>query len=135
VLGIIAGFFEFIPLAGPLTVAILAVVLASFHSSGQALAVFLFLVVLRIIHDYVTYPRIIGQGIHLHPLAVVLAILCGAELAGIAGIFLAIPVIAIISVTYRHWMEHRGADEGLVATLLQGEPESKRHKAKGKRQK
>ena len=134
VLGIIAGFFEFIPLAGPLTVAILAVVLASFHSSGQALAVFLFLVVLRIIHDYVTYPRIIGQGIHLHPLAVVLAILCGAELAGIAGIFLAIPVIAIISVTYRHWMEHRGADEGLVATLLQGEPEAKRHKAKGKRQ-
>jgi len=133
VLGIIAGLFEFIPLAGPLVVAVLAVVLASFHSPGQALAVFLFLVVLRIIHDYVTYPRIIGQGIHLHPLAVILAILCGAELAGIAGIFLAIPVIAIISVTYRHWMEHRGADEGLVATLLQGEPEGKRQKAKSKK--
>jgi predicted PurR-regulated permease PerM len=121
VLGIIAGFLEFIPLVGPLTVAVLAVLLASFHSPGQALAVFVFLVVLRIIHDYVTYPRIIGQGIHLHPLAVILAILCGAELAGIAGIFLAIPVIAIISVTYRHWMEHRGADKGLVATLLESE--------------
>ena len=135
VLGIMAGLFEFIPLAGPLVVAVLAVVLASFHSPGQALAVFLFLVVLRIIHDYVTYPRIIGQGIHLHPLAVILAILCGAELAGIAGIFLAIPVIAIISVAYRHWMEHRGADEGLVATLLQGEPAGKRQKAKSNKQK
>src|SRR5205085_1700967 len=108
VLGIIAGLFEFIPLAGPLTVATLAVLLASFHSPGQALAVFLFLVVLRIIHDYVTYPRIIGQGIHLHPLAVILAILCGAELAGIAGIFLAIPAIAIISVAYRHWTDQLG---------------------------
>jgi predicted PurR-regulated permease PerM len=119
VLGIVAGFFEFIPLVGPLTVAVLAIPLAGFHSGNQALAVFLFLVVLRIVHDYVTYPRIIGQGIHLHPLAVILAILCGAELAGIAGIFLAIPVIAIISVTFRHWQEHRGADKGLVATLLQ----------------
>ncbi|HEX8071930.1 MAG TPA: AI-2E family transporter [Pyrinomonadaceae bacterium] len=119
VLGIVAGLLEFIPLVGPLTVAVLAVLLASFHSGQQALVVFLFLVVLRIVHDYVTYPRIIGQGIHLHPLAVILAILCGAELAGIAGIFLAIPVIAIISVTYRHWLEHRGADKGLVATLLE----------------
>ncbi|HJR09055.1 MAG TPA: AI-2E family transporter [Pyrinomonadaceae bacterium] len=118
VLGIIAGLLEFIPLAGPLTVGVLAVAVASFHSPSQALVVFIFLAVLRVIHDYVTYPRIIGQGIHLHPLAVILAILCGAELAGVAGIFLAIPVIAIISVGYRHWLEHRGKDEGIVATLL-----------------
>jgi predicted PurR-regulated permease PerM len=119
VLGILAGFLEFIPLAGPLVIFVLAVTVSSFHSPGQALVVFIFLAVLRIVHDYVTYPRIIGQGIHLHPLAVILAILCGAELAGVAGIFLAIPVIAIISVGYRHWMEHKGAEEGIVASLLQ----------------
>jgi predicted PurR-regulated permease PerM len=118
VLGILAGFLEFIPLAGPLVIFVLAVAVSSFHSPGQALGVFIFLAVLRIVHDYVTYPRIIGQGIHLHPLAVILAILCGAELAGVAGIFLAIPVIAIISVGYRHWLEHRGKDEGIVASLL-----------------
>ncbi|HZH30512.1 MAG TPA: AI-2E family transporter [Pyrinomonadaceae bacterium] len=118
VLGILAGFLEFIPLAGPLVIFVLAVAVSSFHSPGQALGVFIFLAVLRIVHDYVTYPRIIGQGIHLHPLAVILAILCGAELAGVAGIFLAIPVIAIISVGYRHWIEHRGKDEGIVASLL-----------------
>lgn len=118
VLGILAGFLEFIPLAGPLVIFVLAVTVSSFHSPGQALVVFIFLAVLRVIHDYVTYPRIIGQGIHLHPLAVILAILCGAELAGVAGIFLAIPVIAIISVGYRHWMEHKGAEEGIVASLL-----------------
>ena len=118
VLGLVAGFFEFIPLAGPLAVAVIATIVASFHSGGTAAAVVLFLLVLRILQDYVFYPRIIGSGIHLHPLSVILAILAGAELAGVAGIFLAIPVIAIISVTYRHWMEHRGRDEGLVATLL-----------------
>jgi hypothetical protein len=93
------------------------VLITSFQSTTQALIVLLFLGVLRIVQDYVIYPRIIGQGIHLHPLAVILAILCGAELAGIAGIFLAIPLIAIITVSYRHWLEHRGS-EGLVADLL-----------------
>jgi predicted PurR-regulated permease PerM len=119
VLGIVAGVFEFIPLAGPLAVGVLAVMVAGFHSPGTAVATAVFLLVLRIVHDYVTYPRIIGSGIHLHPLSVIISILCGAELAGIAGIFLAIPLIAIVSVTYRHWMEHRGQEEGLVATLLQ----------------
>ncbi|HEX8161572.1 MAG TPA: AI-2E family transporter [Pyrinomonadaceae bacterium] len=118
VTGLVAGLFEFIPLAGPLAVAVIAITLASFHSPGTAVGVLIFLAVLRIAQDYVIYPRIIGSGIHLHPLAVILAILAGAELAGVTGIFLAIPLMAIISVTYRHWMEHRGRDEGIVASLL-----------------
>jgi predicted PurR-regulated permease PerM len=116
-LGIIAGLLEFIPLVGPLTIAMVAALIAGFYSFNQAMIVLVFLGVLRIIQDYVIYPRIIGQGIHLHPLAVILSILAGAELAGVAGIFLAIPVVAIGTVSYRHWLEHRGS-EGLVADLL-----------------
>ncbi len=116
-LGLIAGVLEFIPLVGPLVVAALAAGISSFYSLKQAIAVLLFLGILRIVHDYVVYPRIIGQGVHLHPLAVILAILSGAEIAGVAGIFLAIPVIAIATVSYRHWLEHRGS-EGLVAEIL-----------------
>ena len=111
VLGLIAGIFEFVPLVGPLTVAILAALLGLLHSGfGVAFMVLLFLGVLRVVQDYVIYPRIIGTGIHLHPLAVIFAILAGAEIAGIAGIFLAIPVIAVLTVTYRHWLEHRGSE-------------------------
>jgi predicted PurR-regulated permease PerM len=118
VLGVIAGALEFIPLVGPLMVALLVAVLAILHSGfGMALVALLFLGVLRIVQDYVIYPRIVGQGIHLHPLAVILAILCGAELAGVAGIFLAIPVIAIVTVSYRHWLEHRGSES--IAEVLQ----------------
>ncbi|HEX8845613.1 MAG TPA: AI-2E family transporter [Pyrinomonadaceae bacterium] len=123
VLGVIAGLLEFIPLVGPLVVAIIAALVAGFDPTPgaptyAALWVLLFLGVLRIIHDYVVYPRLVGQGVHLHPLAVILAILSGYELAGVAGIFLSIPVIAVATVSYRHWLEHRGS-EGLVAEILQ----------------
>lgn len=118
VLGLMAGMLEFVPLVGPLVVALLAVALALLHSGfGMAFVMLLFLGVLRIVEDYVIYPRLIGQGIHLHPLAVILAILAGAEIAGVAGIFLAIPVIAILTVSYRHWLEHRGSDT--IAEVLE----------------
>ena len=118
VLGLMAGMLEFVPLVGPLVVAILAAALALLHSGfGMAFVVLLFLGVLRIVQDYVIYPRIIGQGIHLHPLAVILAILAGAEIAGVAGIFLAIPVIAVLTVSYRHWLEHRGSET--IAEVLE----------------
>lgn len=121
VMGLLAGIFEFVPLAGPLSIAIIASVLAAVQGGlFQAFLVLLFLGLLRIVQDYYVYPRLIGQGIHLHPLAVILAILAGAEIAGVAGIFLAIPVVAILTVTYRHWLEHRGS-EGL-ADLLEATP-------------
>lgn len=121
VMGFIAGVFEFIPLVGPLAIAFMAAILATLHAGPfNAFLVLLFLGVLRIVHDYFVYPRLIGQGIHLHPLAVIFAILAGEKLAGVAGIFLAIPVVAIVTVSYRHWMEHRGS-EGF-ADLLEPAP-------------
>jgi predicted PurR-regulated permease PerM len=115
-LGLLAAVLEFIPLVGPLIIGILATLVASFYSGNQAIAVAVFLIVLRMVHDYVTYPRIIQEGIHLHPLAIILSILAGGELAGVTGIFLAIPVVAIATVTYRHLLEHSGNSN--VAELL-----------------
>lgn len=118
VMGVLAGSFEFVPLVGPVAIAIMAALLALFHAGPfNAFLVLLFLGVLRIIHDYAVYPRLIGHGIHLHPLAVIFAILAGEKLAGVAGVFLAIPVVAILTVSYKHWMEHRGS-EG-IADLLE----------------
>ena len=118
VMGVLAGLFEFVPLVGPVAIAGMAALLAMFHAGPfNAFLVLLFLGVLRIVQDYAIYPRLIGHGIHLHPLAVIFAILAGEKLAGVAGIFLAIPVVAIITVSYRHWMEHRGS-EG-IADLLE----------------
>jgi predicted PurR-regulated permease PerM len=117
VLGIMAGLLEFIPLAGPLTIGVLATGVAAFHSLGQVVAVLLFLLVLRAVQDYVLYPKIVGTGIHLHPLGVILAILCGAEFGGLAGVFLAIPAVAVITLASWHYRDHRASE-------AQGESES-----------
>lgn len=124
VMGVLAGAFEFVPLVGPLAIALLAALLAIFHAGPfNAFLVLLFLGILRILQDYVIYPRLIGQGIHLHPLAVIFAILAGEKIASVAGIFLAIPVVAILTVSYRHWMEHRG-NEGIADLLEPSSPDA-----------
>lgn len=117
-LGILAGIFEFVPLLGPLTIGVIAVATAGFGDDPwKAWPTLIFLIALRIIHDYITYPRIIRGGIHLHPVLIILSVLAGEQIAGIAGVFLAIPVVALITVAYKHFLEHQGSRtlfEGLV---------------------
>jgi predicted PurR-regulated permease PerM len=110
VLGIAAGVLEFIPLVGPLTIGVVASSFAAFHSLAQVIVVLLFLVVLRVVQDYVVYPKIVCRGVQMHPLAVILAILCGAAVGGLMGVFLAIPAVAVLTVTYRHYRKHRAAE-------------------------
>jgi predicted PurR-regulated permease PerM len=113
-LGVLAAVMEFIPLIGPLVVAAVAIVIAALHDSMMAVWTALFLTVLRVVEDYVIYPRLIGRDIHLHPLVVILAVLAGVELDGIAGIFIAVPVVALVTVAGRHWIEWRGRDAETV---------------------
>jgi len=108
-LGVLAAILEFIPLVGPLLLAALAAFVGALHAPVLALWAFAFLGILRIVEDYVIYPRLIRRGISLHPLAVIVAVLAGAELAGVAGMFLAVPVVAVASVAFRHWLEWRAA--------------------------
>jgi predicted PurR-regulated permease PerM len=110
VLGIAAGLLEFVPLAGPLFIAVCAVAVTAMVSSSQALTVAGFLIAVRIVQDYVINPKLVGREIPLHPMAVILAILCGGEIAGLAGIFLAVPVLAVLTVAHRHWRAHRTAE-------------------------
>ena len=117
-LGILAGIFEFVPLLGPLTIAIIVTLTAAASDNPwKALYVAIFLIVLRIVHDYVTYPRIVRGGIHLHPLAIILSVLAGEQVAGIPGVFLSIPIVAVATVIYRNILEHQG-QRGLLSGLI-----------------
>jgi predicted PurR-regulated permease PerM len=120
-LGILAGVLEFIPIIGPLTIGIIATAVAGFQGGWQALWTAVFLGALRIVQDYVFYPRIIREGIHLHPLAVILSVLAGEQVAGIAGVFIAIPLVALATVIYRHVLEHTDS-KGLLDGLLEAKP-------------
>jgi predicted PurR-regulated permease PerM len=117
-LGILAAVLELVPLLGPLTLAIVAVLVGSLESGWQALWTAVFLGVLRIAQDYAFYPRIIRDGIHLHPLAVILSVLAGEQVAGIAGVFIAIPLVALLTVLYKHVLEHTDS-RGLFTGLLE----------------
>ena len=55
---------------------------------------------------------------HLPPLAIILSVLAGEQIAGIAGVFLSIPLVAIGTVLYRHVLEHSGR-KGFFAGLLE----------------
>jgi len=108
-LGVLAAILEFIPLVGPFLLATLAALVGALHAPALALWVFGFLGILRVVEDYAIYPRLIRRGISLHPLAVIVAVLAGAGLAGVAGMFLAVPVVAVASVAFRHWLEWRAS--------------------------
>jgi predicted PurR-regulated permease PerM len=121
VLGTVSGALEFVPMFGPLLAAVITISLTLTTSWEMALGVAVFLGVLRIIQDYVIYPRIVGHGIKMHPLLVVLAILAGAEIAGVAGIFLAIPVVGLIIVGYNHYVAYRSSKSHRVGSAIASE--------------
>ena len=126
VLGAIAGMLEFLPMLGPLIAAAIICGLSLTVSIKMALVAALFLTVLRIAQDYIIYPRIVGQGIKMHPLVVVLAILGGAEIAGLVGVFLSIPFIGSLIVFYNHYIALRGIQnlhgpEGAVTAEVRSE--------------
>lgn len=107
--GVAAGLFEFLPLVGPFAIALVVIAVAGVESLSKAVLVAGFLLLLRIAEDYVIYPRLVGRELPLHPMAVILAILCGAELGGVAGVFLAVPALAILTAAFRHWRAHQNA--------------------------
>lgn len=124
-LGILAGIFEFVPLLGPLTIGLIVTATAAFSDEPwKAVYVVIFLVVLRIFHDYVSYPRIVRGGIHLHPLAIILSVLAGEQVAGIPGVFIAIPIVAVATVLIRNMREHSG-HRSIVAGWIEGNEQNR----------
>lgn len=102
-LGIVGGVLEFIPVVGPLVAAagILGVALATGYAHILILAAFLG--VWRVLQDYVNSPRIMGGQIELHPLAVLFGVLVGAEIGGVVGVYVSIPLMATLRIVWRHW--------------------------------
>ncbi|MFH3698763.1 AI-2E family transporter, partial [Acinetobacter baumannii] len=84
--GLLAGIFAFVPLLGPLAIGIIATTVGSLGDNPlRGFYVAVFLIILRIVHDYITYPRIVRGGIHLHPVLIIISVLAGEQIAGIPG--------------------------------------------------
>jgi len=103
VLGTIGGVLEFVPVVGPLVAGLTIITVALLTSYPHWLVIIVFLAVWRVIQDYVSSPRIMGESMELHPLAAIFGVMAGAEVAGILGIYLSIPVMASLRIVFRRW--------------------------------
>jgi predicted PurR-regulated permease PerM len=103
VLGTIGGVLEFVPVVGPLVAAVTIVMFSVVMGYPHWLVVVIFLGIWRLIQDYVSSPRIMGESMELHPLAAIFGVMAGGEVAGILGIYLSIPVMASLRIVFRRW--------------------------------
>jgi predicted PurR-regulated permease PerM len=106
-LGLIVAILDLIPLAGATIAAILIGIVAFLHSVPAGIVVVVFFVVYQQIENHLLQPVIYGRTVQLSPLAVLVSILIGAELAGIIGALAAIPVAGAIQVVLVDWLNHR----------------------------
>ena len=98
-IGVFSGALNFIPYAGALIAFVPAVLLAlSYNGATNALVVAALIVVIHQIDGNFVAPRVIKENVGLSPFWIVLSILAGSELFGLAGTFLAVPVAAMIRV-------------------------------------
>jgi predicted PurR-regulated permease PerM len=101
-LGIIAGVTAFIPFIGPFLGALPAVAVAAFvsQSSWKVWAVvILYFVISTVIYNFVS-PKVFGDAVHLSPMLVIIAFVVGGYLAGILGLFVAVPVAAALRILF-----------------------------------
>jgi predicted PurR-regulated permease PerM len=106
-LGLIVAILDLIPLAGATIAAILIGTVAFIHSIPAGIIVVVFFIVYQQVENHLLQPLVYGRTVQLSPLAVLISILIGAELAGILGALGAIPVAGSIQVVVNDWLAHR----------------------------
>lgn len=100
-LGAIAAPLEFIPMIGPLTGAIIVLLVTGLSGYHHVGIIFIFLCAYRVFQDYVLSPYLLSAGMELSPLFVIFGVMAGSQVAGVAGAFLSVPIMAVIRIVYR----------------------------------
>lgn len=109
-LGLLVAILDLIPLAGA-TIAAILVVLVTLAANDvtDAVIVAVYFVVYQQLENHVLQPLVYGRTVQLSPLAVLIAVLIGAEVAGVLGALGAIPVAGAIQVLLVDWQRYRRA--------------------------
>jgi predicted PurR-regulated permease PerM len=100
-LAAIAFPLEFIPMVGPFAGAIVILAVAGLGGYQHLLWIVAFLAAFRVFQDYVLSPLLLSEGMELHPLLIIFGVLAGGSIAGIAGSFLSVPVLATLRIIFR----------------------------------
>ena len=103
VLGIIAFFMEAIPTIGPILAAIPAILIAYIDAPWKGVAVLIFATLIQQLENQILVPKIMQKALGVSPFITLVAILIGGKIAGVAGVILAVPTVATISVITKEW--------------------------------
>lgn len=96
ILALLAAIFEIIPTVGPILAAVPAVFLGFLSSPLLGLIVGVVYFILQQTENHLLVPLVLQRSIGLNPLAVIIALLIGAQLGGILGLFLSVPLASIV---------------------------------------
>jgi predicted PurR-regulated permease PerM len=94
-LATVAFFCEFVPMVGPIAEIAVILGVSALTAYPHILALAACLGLFRIVQDYVIWPRLMSHGVALHPLWVIFGVFAGGNIGGVAGVFLAVPVLAL----------------------------------------
>jgi predicted PurR-regulated permease PerM len=111
-LGLLVFILDLIPLAGATLAAVILALVAFSHSTTAGIVVVAFFVLYQQLENHLLQPLVYGRTVQLSPLAVLIAVLVGAEVAGILGALGAIPVAGAFQVLLADWQQHRAAAAG-----------------------
>ena len=100
-LGLLVAILDLIPLAGATVAGVVVVIVAFLHSVPAGIVLLLFIAAYQQLENHFLQPVIYGRTVQLSPLAVLISVLVGAELAGVLGALAAIPVAGTIQVLVR----------------------------------
>ncbi len=100
-LGVLAGLLELVPIIGPIVAGAVAALVALTQPFPTVLWVIGAAILIQQLENNLLVPRISGGAVGLHPLAALLAVLVGAEVAGIVGAIFAVPVTGLVWAIWR----------------------------------
>ena len=106
-LGLIVALLDLIPLAGATIAAIIVSAVGFLHSTTAGIVLVIFFILYQQLENHVLQPLVYGRTVRLSPLVVLIAVLMGAELAGVIGALGAIPLAGSIQVILADWFDHR----------------------------
>lgn len=106
-LALVVALLDLIPLVGATLGAAIVIIVGFFVSPLTGVLLLVYFVVYQQVENNLLQPLVYGRSVHLHPLAIFLAVLIGAELLGILGALLAIPTAEIIRILAVEWLDSR----------------------------
>jgi predicted PurR-regulated permease PerM len=111
---------DLIPTVGAILGALVAGTVAAFSGLGTFIATIIFFVAYQQLENYVIAPRVMSRTVDLSPAAVLVSVLIGGSLGGLAGALLALPLAAAVKVILREvWLGDR---LGATAKGTEAEP-------------